>query len=137
MCPPDIGEIDALMARAQAYSWALVYQTIDRLTDSFDLEGMVRAARSHAQVSQRVQTAAAPLMAKDCFHLSCGGCNLCESCAKIENLPCRFPDRALMPLEGVGVDVYNTVKDTPLKYINGKNTVTYFGMVFFEEKTDV
>jgi len=37
-------------------------------------------------------------------------------------------------LEGYGVDVYSTTKDTPLAYINGENTVTYFGAVFFAEE---
>ena len=46
--------------------------------------------------------------------------------------PCRHPDKALASLEGSGVDVYNTTKDTPLKYINGQNTVTFFGMVLWE-----
>lgn len=36
-------------------------------------------------------------------------------------------------MEGAGIDVYNTTKDTPLKYINGADTVTYFGIVLFEE----
>lgn len=134
MCPPDIGPIDALMEQVRAFPYALLYQTIGKLEDSFDIEGMTEAARSHARVSQRIHAAVAPLVAEGCLHLSCGGCNLCESCARIENQPCRFPDRALMPMEGAGVDVYNTVKDTDLKYINGQNTVTYFGMVLFEEK---
>lgn len=137
MCPPDIGPIDGLMERVRSYPFALLYQTIGQLEDSFDIDGMTDAARNHARVSQRVQSAVAPLVADGCFHLSCGGCHLCESCAKVENQPCRFPDKALMPMEGVGVDVYNTVKDTPLKYINGQNTVTYFGMVLFGEMTDV
>jgi predicted metal-binding protein len=98
---------------------------------------MQDAARNHAQVSQKIQAAVVPLVGQNCFHLSCGGCNLCESCAKKEDKPCRFPDKALIPMEGAGVDVYNTTKDTPLKYINGQNTVTYFGMVLFEEKKDV
>jgi len=136
MCPPDIGSIDGLMERVRAYPFALIYQTIGELEDSFDIEGMTAAACRHARTSQEVQAAVAPLVKDGCFHLSCGGCNLCESCAKIEDKPCRFPDRALMPMEGAGVDVYNTVKDTPLKYINGQNTVTYFGMVLFEEKKD-
>jgi len=137
MCPPDIGPVGELMERVRTYPLALLYQTIATLEDSFDIEGMIEAARNHAQVSQRVQAKVAPLVREGCFHLSCGGCNLCESCAKIENEPCRFPDKALIPMEGAGVDVYNTVKDTPLKYINGQNTVTYFGMVLFEEKKDV
>ena len=136
MCPPDIGPIDLLMERVRAYPFALLYQTIGTLEDSFDIEGMQDAARNHARVSQKVQAAVAPLLAQGCFHLSCGGCNLCESCAKRENEPCCFPDKALIPMEGAGVDVYNTVKDTHLKYINGQNTVTYFGMVLFEEKMD-
>ena len=36
-------------------------------------------------------------------------------------------------LEGYGIDVFNTTKDTPLKYINGENTVTYFGIVLLTE----
>ena len=36
-------------------------------------------------------------------------------------------------MEAAGVDVYNTTRDTPLKYINGQNTVTYFGLVLFDE----
>ena len=48
--------------------------------------------------------------------------------------PCRFPEKALPSLEAYGVDVYNTTKDTDLKYINGQNTVTFFGMVLFREK---
>ena len=44
----------------------------------------------------------------------------------------RFPERALPSVESYGIDVYNTVKGTELKYINGPNTVTYFGMVFFD-----
>lgn len=134
MCPPDIGPIDLLMEKVRSYPFALLYQTIGLLEDSFDIEGMQDAARNHARVSQKIQAAVIPLVGQNCFHLSCGGCNLCESCAKKEDKPCCFPDKALIPMEGAGVDVYNTTKDTPLKYINGQNTVTYFGMVLFEEK---
>lgn len=133
VCPPDIGPIEELMNRVRAYPRALLYQSIGMLEDSFDIEGMSAAAKRHAQLSQRIQDAVAPLLG-ECFHLSCGGCHLCERCAKRDDAPCRFPDRALVPMEGAGVDVYNTVKDTPLKYINGQNTVTYFGMVLFGEK---
>lgn len=133
MCPPDIGDIDGLMERVRGYSTGLLYQTVSDLEDSFDIEGMSAAAKRHAQVSQRIQAAARPLLEGDVFHMSCGGCNLCERCAKRDGEPCRFPERALPPMEGAGVDVYNTVKDTPLKYINGQNTVTYFGLLLFNE----
>ncbi|MGN0752898.1 MAG: DUF2284 domain-containing protein [Aristaeellaceae bacterium] len=130
MCPPDVGEIDPLMTQLKGYSYGLLYQTIYDIEDSFDIEGMGEASRKHAQVSQRVNDVVKPLL-PGCLHLSCGGCNLCERCAKLDNQPCRKPDKALPPMEGYGIDVYNTTKSTDLKYINGKNTVTFFGIVLF------
>ena len=40
MCPPDVGEIEELMAEVRRYDHALVYQRIGQLEDSFDVEGM-------------------------------------------------------------------------------------------------
>ena len=132
MCPPDVGDIDALMARVREYSRALLYQTIGRLEDSFDIEGMGEAASKHVQVSQRLQAALAPL-APGLTHLTCGGCHLCDACAKRDGQPCRHPEQALPSMESYGVDVYQTTKDTDLRYINGQNTVTYFGMALLPE----
>ena len=130
MCPPDIGEIDALMARLKGYEQGLLYQTIYAIEDSFDIEGMGEAAVRHARVSQAVNDAVKPLLPGN-LHLSCGGCNLCERCAKLDDQPCRMPEKALPPMEGYGIDVYQTVRPTDLKYTNGQNTVTFFGIVLF------
>lgn len=130
MCPPDIGEIGELMARLKAYRHGLLYQTIYDIEDSFDIEGMGAASVRHAHVSQAVNDAAKPLLPGN-LHLSCGGCHLCERCAKMDGQPCRMPDKALPPMEGYGIDVYQTSKPTGLKYINGQNTVTFFGIVLF------
>lgn len=131
MCPPDVGDIDALMAQVWAYPRALVYQTITPLEDSFDYEGMVAAASAHVQLSQRLQGKLSQMLSPGYLHLTSGGCGLCDECLKRENKPCRYPDQALPSVESYGVDVYHTVKDTELKYINGANTVTYFAMVLF------
>lgn len=131
MCPPDVGDIEVLMAQIRAFPQGVLYQTIGTLEDSFDFEGMTAAGRHHAQVSQRIR-AALPAGLR-VLHLTCGGCRVCETCAKITGEPCRFPDRALPSVESYGVDVYNTARATDLKYINGADTVTYFGLLLFEE----
>lgn len=133
MCPPHIGPIDELMAQVRSYPRALWFQTIGEIEDSYDIEGMFEAGAVHARVSRKVAEAVKPLLQEPFLLLSCGGCHLCETCAIRSNEPCRFPDQALASLEGYGVDVYNTTKDTDLKYINGQNTVTYFGAVLFSE----
>lgn len=130
MCPPDIGDIDTLMDRVRSYSHGLLYQTIYEIEDSFDIEGMSEASTRHAQVSQRVNEAVKPVLS-NLLHLSCGGCHLCSRCARLDGAPCRMPDQALPPMEGYGIDVYQTTKPTELKYINGQNTVTFFGIVLF------
>lgn len=133
VCPPHIGPIDELIPRVYQYSFALVYQTIATIEDSFDIEGMLKAGSDHAKVSQRLQATCRDVLRDDFLHLTCGGCHLCEQCAKLAHEPCRYPDHALPSLEGYGVDVYQTVRNTSLRYINGTNTVTYFGMILFEE----
>lgn len=130
MCPPDIGDIHRLMAEVRAYRQGLLYRTVHSIEDSFDIEGMGEAAARHAQVSQRVGAALGPLL-PDCLHLSCGGCHLCERCARLDDRPCRMPERALPPMEGYGIDVYQTALPAGLSYNSGPNTVTFFGLVLF------
>lgn len=133
MCPPDIGDIQDLMGQVRQFEHALLYQSVTAIEDSFDFDGMMEAGHLHAMLSQRIHA-----VLKDCasgpfLHLSGGGCHLCERCAKEDALPCRFPDKALSSLEGYGIDVCNTARAANMKYINGQNTVTYFGIVLFSD----
>ena len=133
MCPPNVGDIDALMEEARGYASALLYQSIHQLEDSFDYEGMVEGGRRHSMLSSRLDQALKSAGYSGFLHLSKGGCGVCATCAKIENKPCRFPEKALASLEAYGVNVSATVKHTSMKYINGVNTVTYFGLILFKE----
>lgn len=128
MCPPDVGEIEVLMDEVRKYGHGLLYQTISPIEDSFDIEGMQEAAKRHVHVGHRLEAFLMLPLDKH-LHLSCGGCRVCERCAKLDGLPCRDPERAMPSMESYGIDVYNTCKPTELKYINGQNTVTYFGVV--------
>ena len=131
VCPPMLPPMDTAMAQIRSHTHVLWYQSVSALEDSFDMEGMFAAGAAHAQLSQRLQDLVQPLLSGEFLHLTCGGCHLCPTCAKVQEQPCRHPDKALPSLEGYGVDVYQTTKDTPLHYINGQNTVTYFGAVLF------
>lgn len=129
MCPPYLGDIEELMAKVKTYSHGLLYQTISEIEDSFDIEGMFEAGKRHSELSQKMEQSGE--MPEKRLHLSCGGCRLCERCARRDDQPCRYPDKALGSMEGYGIDVYRTTKETELKYINGPDTVTYFGIVLF------
>lgn len=126
-CPPDAGDIDDLIAQARGYQMAMIYQTVSSLEDSFDIEGMLEAGARHNRVAEEIAQALRPQISGDLLHLSAGGCRVCEVCAKREDLPCRHPDRALCSMETYGIAVSEVAALCGLKYINGQNTVTYFG----------
>jgi predicted metal-binding protein len=66
------------------------------------------------------------------LHLCAGGCGVCERCAKQDGQPCRAPELAMPSLEAYGVNVSALASAAGMKYINGQNTVTYFGAVLFD-----
>lgn len=137
MCPPDVGDIHALIERVRGYSWALVYQSIHPLEDSLDIEGMQEASERHSRVSRDIERALRPALPDGYLHLICGGCHFCAACAGRDGQPCRAPEEARASLESHGIDVYHTAEGAGLRYINGADTVTYFSMILFGEGRDV
>ena len=134
MCPPDVGDIDALMSEIKNYDYALVYQTVTELEDSFDFEGMAAAKKSFYTVSQKLRKVFEDMGITNALHLGAGGCGVCSVCAKRTGEPCRFPHLATPSLEAYGVNVSQLAKAADMNYINGKDTVTYFGAVLFSQK---
>ena len=131
MCPPDVGDIDELMSSIREYDYALVYQTVTELDDSFDFEGMIEARRKMPGISLKLRKEFKDKNICNALHLGVGNCGVCEKCAKATNEPCRYPELALPSLESYGVNVSELAKAAGMKYINGQNTVTYFGAVLF------
>ena len=129
MCPPDVGDIEVLMQEVGQYDYALVYQTVTELEDSYDFEGMIEAKKKSYPLAQGLRkTFDDPKFAK-VLHLGAGGCGVCKVCAKRTSEPCRYPERAMPSLEAYGINVSALAKSAGMKYINGQDTVTYFGAV--------
>ena len=131
-CPPRVGEIHELMAELREFDRVLVFQTVSDLEDSYDFEGMMEAGARHNQVVNRVRDAMKAEPLRKVLHLGAGGCRMCEVCAKKTGEPCRHPDLAMSSLETYGINVSELAKAAGMKYINGQNTVTYFGAALFD-----
>jgi predicted metal-binding protein len=132
MCPPDIGSIETLMAEITGYDHVLVYQTVSELEDSYDFEGMMEAGVRHNQLMVELRNRLAEIPLSRVLHLGAGGCRMCEVCGKRTGEPCRHPDLAVASLETYGVNVSKLAAAAGMKYINGQDTVTYFGTVLFD-----
>lgn len=90
------------MERARGYDWLLVYQTVSRLEDSFDFEGMMEAAHQHSLLSRRMEQLCAGRIPGQRLHLGAGGCHVCDTCSKVDNEPCRHPDQAMASWRATG-----------------------------------
>ncbi len=129
-CPPSVGEGKKLIAKAKKYKKALVFQTVTQIEDSFDLEGMKEAELRHSKISAKINQYIQKHF-DDYVQLTAGKCSVCPVCAQIERKPCRFPDKAISSLEAYCMNVSDLAKLCSMNYINGKDTVTYFGAFLF------
>ena len=64
------------------------------------------------------------------YPLSTESCALCEDCTW-PDAPCRFPDTLYPSIESYCVEVNRLASTAGIHYINGENTVTYFGAALF------
>ncbi len=129
-CPPSVGDEKQLIAKAKNYKKALVFQTVAQIEDSLDLEGMKEAELRHSKIAAKINQHIKKQF-DDYLQLTAGKCAVCPVCAQIENEPCRFPDKAISSLEAYCMNVSTLAKLCSMNYINGKDTVTYFGAFLF------
>lgn len=129
-CPPLIGEVDNLIEKARSFDKIIVFQKIYQLEDSFDIEGMNEGSKNFNILTRKVKDLLEKLPYKTLL-LGAGGCRVCKRCSAIDNMPCRFPNKAIASLESYGINVYELASACDMKYINGQNTVTYFGGLFY------
>ncbi len=130
VCPPNCGPIEQCIAKAKSYEHAFIIQTISPLEDSYDFEGMADAMIEFHQVLKRAVDELKPELS-NMYVLSAGSCNLCERCAFLDEEPCRHPELAHPSVESHGIFVAELAPKVGMNYINGKNSVTYFGAILY------
>ncbi len=129
-CPPHHGSVDECREKCLSYAHALVFSTVYPLEDSFDYEGMFAAGRDFKRVCDSLYELIRPNLPRFLL-LSNEGCGRCAQCTCPDE-PCRFPEKLFPSVEGFGIYVNQLAESAGIKYINGANTVTYFGMLLYD-----
>ena len=134
MGPPAIGSIRVLMRRATAYRRGLLFQTVHRVASSFDMKGMLEGAKIHEKVFRALlDNIRKNYPTEDFLPLNAGCCGICERCAYLDGEPCRHPDQAVSSVEAYGMNVIALEKTAGIPCYNGKNTVSYVGLILFDK----
>lgn len=128
-CPPAVGTLEECRAQCDPYSHLLLFSCKYDLEDSFDFEGMTEAGLRFKQQADALDALIAPRLSSYLL-FSNESCHRCSTCT-YPNAPCRFPESLHPSLEGYGFQVSVLAGKAGINYINGANTVTYFGGIMF------
>ena len=129
-CPPHCGTLEESFAKVKKYSKVLLVQSMGKLEDEFDYEGMIDLEREH---KERFHKMAEIVREKhpDALCLGTGGCRICKTCAYPE--PCRFPEKACSSMEAFGLVVSEVCIACGMTYYYGKNTLAYEACFLYNE----
>ena len=137
-CPPAAGPIEKHMEKIQTFSHAFVFTSKGDLDDPFDFEGMMKANDYHSKITAEMHER----LGKTNPVYGAGTCKICkdtavsdaaisDKCAYPE--ACRFPEKIFPAIEAAGINVTELSRIGGINYNNGKNTVTYFSMILYNE----
>jgi predicted metal-binding protein len=129
-CPPGCGSLDECADRIRRYARGLIVQTVGKLEDEFDGEGMMEAERRHAQ-SFRALSRELRKQYPGMLSIGTGSCSICDTCT-YPDAPCRDPLGASSPMEAYGMMVRDVCKANGMDYYHGKGTITFTGCFLLE-----
>lgn len=128
-CPPGVGTVEECREKCNQFKYVYIFSSVHELEDSLDYEGMMDGKAAHEELCVEVGKLFATEIPNNLM-LTAEGCANCTKCT-YPNAPCRFPDKMHPSVESFGISVVKEAATAGINYINGANTVTYFGNVFF------
>lgn len=132
VCPPAVGPLKELKKEVLEFKQGLIFQTVHQLEDSFDIEGMEKSQSIHSGIFRdilgMIEDNYKPLRV---LPLNVGACDICTTCAYIDDKPCYFPEKAIASIESYGINVMALLAEMGFPYNNGPNTVSYVGYILF------
>ncbi len=130
-CPPAVGSLEECRERVLSFEKLQLFSKAYLMTDSMDFSTVGRAMKDFKacglELGKRLRSRLPRLLILS--NESCGRCRACTW----PDAPCRFPEELQPSIEGFGFVVSELAGLTGIPYINGKNTVTFFGAVLYDE----
>ncbi len=132
-CPPATGPVAQCRAKCVSYDGCLIVGTITEVNDIANIQETLATRGDHEALTNQV----AELMKHqgvEPFILSTEACAVCQRCAILDGLPCRFPERMHPCVESQGINLIPTLENLGLPFLYGENVVTWYSLLFFRER---
>lgn len=122
-CPPGCGTLEECRNRLTGYHKGILVQTVGKVEDSFDYEGMMQLETMHKQQFIHLQDLLLAID-NDILPLGVGCCNRCIDCT-YPKAPCRMPDKCISSMEAYGMMVMQVCKNSGMRYYYGYDHMAY------------
>ncbi len=129
-CPPAVGTFEECREKAMRYSKAFVFTHCGKIDDFSDLIAVEKLRCETMEILYDISDRLTSQGVRN-LKLGCGGCNECKNCTYPDS-PCRFPEKAVPPVESFGIDVGKLAKDKGLTYYAGDGIVTFFCIILYD-----
>ncbi|MDO4308645.1 MAG: DUF2284 domain-containing protein [Eubacteriales bacterium] len=129
-CPPGCGTLEECEQKVRRYRRGILVQTIGKLEDEFDGEGMMETEEKHKKSFVRLHDM---LISEfpEMLSLGAGCCTRCGTCS-YPDAPCRFPEKKFSSMEAYGMLVTQVCQDNGMTYYYGRGTIAYTGCFLLE-----
>ena len=127
-CPPAIGEVSKYIKLVKKYSNVIIfYETLE--CNTLDKEEPYQKMKIFQDKSISLKQELKEL-GYDFLIYGAGTCMICKKCTYPTN-PCVNPDKPVISMEAIGMNVFKTLQKNKLEYPNIPNTMTYYGCIFY------
>ena len=128
-CPPAVGSLEECKERVLLFKYLHLFSKVYVVEDFMDMSGFLEAMKDFKVIARaldkKLRGKLEPMQI-----LSNESCDRCKTCTYPDE-PCRFPDELHHSIEGYGFYVSELAELAGIKYMNGENTVTFFGAVLY------
>ena len=103
-CPPYVNSMEYYEDLITHYNCGVIYYKKFKANKGWVTSGN----NSSLEINRKIVSDRNKLLKRGLFAIAfgAGSCRLCKTCS----FPCRYPDKSLTPLEGIGVNVVATMK---------------------------
>ena len=103
-CPPGVGSVANCRGKCSAYENCLMIATITEVEDIANLSQTLATRPDHEEITNQVRDMMRSL-GVDPYILSTEACALCDRCAYLDGLKCRFPEKMHPCVESHGINI--------------------------------
>ncbi len=132
-CPPAVGSVEECEARCRSFSDCLMIATITEVHDISNIEETLATRPAHEKVTNQVRDLMRACGAQP-YVLSTEACTHCDRCAYLDGQPCRLPGKMHPCVESHGINILPLIEGYGLEFQYGENVVTWFSLLFFEDR---